>query len=57
MEGQAFSSREAVKTFLLEMRARIDAGQLFSVFNQWMNRLEYVIEPEGEDYTNKNVLL
>jgi hypothetical protein len=33
---------------LLEMWARMDSGQLFSVFNEWMKRLEYVIEPGGE---------
>jgi hypothetical protein len=41
MKGQAFSSREAVKPFLLEMWARRDSGQLFSVFNEWRKRLEY----------------
>jgi hypothetical protein len=51
MKGQAFPSREAVKTFLLEMWARIDSGQLFSVFNEWMKRLEYVIESGAEYYT------
>jgi histone-lysine N-methyltransferase SETMAR len=50
MKGQAFSSRDAVKTFLLEMWARMDSGQLFSVFNKWMKRLEYVIKPGGEYY-------
>jgi hypothetical protein len=34
MKGQAFSSREAVRTFSLEMWARTDSGQLFSVFNE-----------------------
>jgi hypothetical protein len=47
MKGQVFSSREAVKTFLLEMWARMDSGQLFSVFNEWMKRLEHVIESGG----------
>jgi hypothetical protein len=51
MTGQAFSSREAVKTFLLEMRARMDFGQLFSLFNKWMKRFECVIESGGEYYT------
>jgi hypothetical protein len=51
MKGQAFSSGEAVKTSLVPMWARIDPGQLFSVFHEWMKRLEYVIESEGEDYT------
>jgi hypothetical protein len=51
MKGQAFSSREAVNTFLLEMCARMDSGQLFSVSNEWMNRPEYVIESRGEYYT------
>jgi hypothetical protein len=51
MKGQASSSREAVKTFLLEMWARMDFGQLFSGFNEWMKRLEYVIESRGEYYT------
>jgi hypothetical protein len=31
------------------MWARMDSGQLFSVFNEWMKRLEYVIE-SGEEY-------
>jgi hypothetical protein len=43
MKGQAFSGREA-KTFLLEMWAGMDSGQLFSIFNEWMKRLEYIIE-------------
>jgi hypothetical protein len=30
------------------MRASMDSGQLFSVFNEWMKRLEYVIESGGE---------
>jgi hypothetical protein len=51
MKGQAFSSREAVKTSRLEMPARMDSGQLFSVFNEWMKRLVYVIESGGECYT------
>jgi hypothetical protein len=51
MKGQAFSNREAVKTFLLEMWARMDSGQLCSVFNEWMKRLESVIESGGEYYT------
>jgi hypothetical protein len=34
IKGQAFSSREEVKTFLLEMWARMDSGQLFSVGNE-----------------------
>jgi hypothetical protein len=51
MKGQAFSSREVVKTFLLEMWARMNSGQLFSVFNEWMKRLEYGIESGGEYYT------
>jgi hypothetical protein len=42
MNGQAFSSREVVKTFFLEIWARMDSGQLFSVFIEWMKRLEYV---------------
>jgi hypothetical protein len=48
MKGQAFSGREAANTFLLEMSARMDSGQLFSLFNEWMKRLQYVIESEGE---------
>jgi hypothetical protein len=51
MKGQAFSSREAVKTFLFEMWAKKGSGQLFSLFNDSMKRLEYVIESEGEYYT------
>jgi hypothetical protein len=50
-KGQAFSSREAIKTFVLEMWARMDSGQLFSVFNECMKGLEYVIESGGESYT------
>jgi histone-lysine N-methyltransferase SETMAR len=50
MTGQAFSRREAVKTFLLQMWARMDSGQLFSIFDEWMKRLEYVIESGGEYY-------
>jgi hypothetical protein len=34
MKGQAFSSRDAVKTFLFEMWARLDSGQLSSVLNE-----------------------
>jgi hypothetical protein len=52
MKGQAFSSREAVKTFVLEVWAGMDSDQLFSIFNEWMKRLEYVIESGGEYYTN-----
>jgi hypothetical protein len=51
MKGQAFSSREVVKTFLLEMEPRMDSGQLFNAFNEWMKRREYVIESGGEYYT------
>jgi hypothetical protein len=36
---------------LLEMWAKMDSGQLFSIFNEWMKRREYVIESGGEDYT------
>jgi hypothetical protein len=53
MKGQAFSSREPVKTFLLEMWATMDSGQLFGVFNKWMKRLEYVIKSGGEHYTHQ----
>jgi hypothetical protein len=34
MKGQIFSSREAVKTFSLEIWARMDSCQLFSVFHE-----------------------
>jgi hypothetical protein len=51
VKGQAFSSREAFKTFLLEMWGRMDSDQLFSVFDEWMKRLEYVIESGGEYQT------
>jgi histone-lysine N-methyltransferase SETMAR len=51
MKGQAFLSCEVAKILLLEMWARMDSGQLFSVFNEWMKRLEYVIESGGEYYT------
>jgi hypothetical protein len=51
MKGQAFSSREAAKTCLLEIRARMNSDQLFSVFNELMKRLEYVTESGGENYT------
>jgi hypothetical protein len=47
MKRQAFSSREVVKTFLFEIWARINSGQIFSVFNEWIMRLEYVIESGG----------
>jgi hypothetical protein len=47
-KGQAFSSREAAKIFLVEMWARMDSGQLFSVFNEWTKRFEYVLESGGE---------
>jgi hypothetical protein len=30
------------------MWARVDSGQLFSVFHEWMKRFEYVVESEGE---------
>jgi hypothetical protein len=33
------------------MWARMDSGHLFSVFNAWMKRLEYVIESGREYYT------
>jgi hypothetical protein len=36
---------------LLEMWTRMDSGQLFSVFNECMKRLEYVIESGGEYHT------
>jgi hypothetical protein len=51
MKGQAFSGREVVKTFLLEIWVKMDSGQLFSVFNEWMKRFEYVIESGGDSYT------
>jgi hypothetical protein len=53
MNGQAFSSREAAKTFLLEMWTGMDFGQFSSVFNEWMKRLEYVIESRG-GYSTKS---
>jgi hypothetical protein len=46
-KGQTFSSRKAVKKFLFEMWAKIDSGQLFSIFNEWMKRLESVVESRG----------
>jgi hypothetical protein len=51
MKGEVFSSREVIKSILLEMWARMDSGQLFSVFNEWTKKLEYVIESGGESYT------
>jgi ABC-type uncharacterized transport system substrate-binding protein len=33
-----------------EMWARMDSDQLFSVFNEWMKRLNYILEPGGEYY-------
>jgi hypothetical protein len=32
---------------------RMDSGQFFSIFNEWMKRLEYVIESGGERYTKQ----
>jgi hypothetical protein len=49
MKGQAFPSREAVTTFCLEVWVRMDSGQLFSIFNEWIERLECIIE-SGEEY-------
>jgi hypothetical protein len=37
---------------LVEMWARMDSGQLFSGFNEWMKRFGYVIESGGEYFTN-----
>jgi hypothetical protein len=51
MKGQAFLSRKVIKIFLLEIWARADFGQLFSVFNEWLKRVEYVIKSGGEYYT------
>jgi hypothetical protein len=51
MKGQAFSSIEAFKTLLLILWARRDSGQLFSIFNEWMKRLECVLESGGECFT------
>jgi hypothetical protein len=34
MKEHAFWRREAVKAFFLEIWARMDSGQLFSVFNE-----------------------
>jgi hypothetical protein len=48
MQGQTFSGREAIKTFLLEMWVSMDSSELFSVFNEWMKRLEYIIESGRE---------
>jgi hypothetical protein len=53
MKGQPFSSREEVKTFLLEMWARLDSGHIFSAFNEWMKKLEYVVESGGEYYISQ----
>jgi hypothetical protein len=33
------------------MWEKMDSGQLFSIFNEWMKRLEYVIESGGKYYT------
>jgi hypothetical protein len=46
-EGTGFSSRGPVKAFLVEMWARLDSAELFSVFNEWRNRLDSVIESGG----------
>jgi hypothetical protein len=35
------------------MRAIMDSGQLFSVFNEWIKRLEYVMESGREYYTKE----
>jgi hypothetical protein len=32
------------------MWAKMDSGQLFSVFNEWMKRLDYGIESGGKSY-------
>jgi hypothetical protein len=48
MKGQAFSSREGTKTFLLDIRATMDSGQLFRIFNEWMKMFEDIIESGGE---------
>jgi hypothetical protein len=47
----------ANRHILLEMWARMDSCQLFSVFNEWMKKLEYVIESGGEYYTQKRFAL
>jgi hypothetical protein len=51
MKGQAFSSRKAVKIFSLKTWARMDSGQVFSIFHECMKRFEYVVESGGEYYT------
>jgi hypothetical protein len=33
------------------MWAKMDPGPCFSVFNEWVNRIKYVIESGGEQYT------
>jgi hypothetical protein len=37
---------------LLDIWTTMDSGQLFSVFHEWMKRLEYVIESGGGYYAN-----
>jgi hypothetical protein len=56
MKGQAFSSREAVKTFSLEMWAVMDSGQLLGVFNEWRG-LNMLSNQEENIIRNKNALL
>jgi hypothetical protein len=33
----------------------MDPGQLFTIFNEWIKTLEYVIESGGEHYTIKTL--
>jgi hypothetical protein len=56
MKGHAFSSRKAVKTFLFEMWARMDSGQLFNLFNEWRS-LNILSNQKESTVLNKNALL
>jgi hypothetical protein len=47
-EGTNLLEQRGGQNIFLEMRGKMDPSQLFSLFNDWINRLKYVIESEGE---------
>jgi histone-lysine N-methyltransferase SETMAR len=50
LQGVHLADREALKSAICQIFSRIDRKLLISVFVDWMQRLKWVIENEGEYY-------
>jgi hypothetical protein len=47
-EGTNLLEQRGGQNIFLEIWGKMDSSQFFSLFNEWINRVKYVIKSEGE---------